>query len=465
DYQYDINGNLTVDTNKNITNIIYNHLNLPETITFNFPNGLNNDGFITNGNITYVYDAVGSKLSKTVSSSGPTIRVAPTTTYYAGNYVYKEQLNGKELQFFNHAEGYAEPNNSGNFDYIYQYKDHLGNIRLNYKNIGTATAPVLEILEENNYYPFGLEHKGYNNVVNGTENNHFNFNGKELDESLRLNWLDFGARNYMPDIGRTPTLDPSAENYFSVSPYGFFANNPISFTDTTGADILFWRCNSDGDGGGEWEQVSYDQLDEISQKALADFAKADAGKSFLGLFANKGDKIGDVEFTENGKYSNHNWNFGEYSSYGSAEGTTQSPIPHVLEGPAQEGQKGPSYIDFYTNLNTFIENNTDINFAETTGHEVFLHLKQYLDAYIEAFENSGTKGAKAVMDKHNKGNYMGYRDHFSMANKTKASKEYYEFINQLKSVFNPREVQKHVDAERKKNLNAAKAQKRASGDN
>lgn len=74
------------------------------------------------------------------------------------------------------------------------------------------------------------------------------------------------------------------------------------------------------------------------------------------------------------------------------------------------------------------------------------------------------KGAKAVIGKHNDGNYKGYRDHFSMANKTKASKEYYQYINQLKSVFNPSAVQKHVDAERKKNLNAAKKQKRASGD-
>ena len=350
------------------------------------------------------------------------------------------------------------------------YGDHLGNIRLSYADadgngVIVATGIGAEIREENNFYPFGLEHKGYNNVVNGTENNHFNFQGKELDESLGLNWLDFGARHYMPDIGRTPTLDPHAENYFSVSPYSFFANNPISFTDPTGADILFWRFNSDGDGGGDWEQVEYDQLDKKSQNAIANFAKTKAGKSFLGSFARKGDKIGDTEFTEDGKYADHNWNFGEYSSYGSAEGTTPPPRAHSIYGPAEEGRKSASYIDFYTNLNTFIENDTDINFAETIGHEVFLHLKQYLDAYIEAFESNGRKGADAVINEHQKGNYKGYRDHFSMGNKTKASREYYDYINQLKSVFNPSAVQKHVDAERKKNLNAAKAQKAASGDN
>ena len=35
------------------------------------------------------------------------------------------------LQFFNTPEGYATPNGN-EVDYVYQYKDHLGNIRLSY---------------------------------------------------------------------------------------------------------------------------------------------------------------------------------------------------------------------------------------------------------------------------------------------------------------------------------------------
>lgn len=74
------------------------------------------------------------------------------TTDYAGNYIYENGV----LQFFNHAEGYAEPVSTGStvFKYIYQYKDHLGNIRLSYKDISTTSTPMLQILEENNYYPF-----------------------------------------------------------------------------------------------------------------------------------------------------------------------------------------------------------------------------------------------------------------------------------------------------------------------
>ncbi|HAF30680.1 MAG TPA: hypothetical protein DCG75_16685, partial [Bacteroidales bacterium] len=56
-----------------------------------------------------------------------------TTTDYAGNYIYQNNI----LQMISQPEGYIEPNftSSGvEMDYVYQYKDHLGNIRLTYKD-------------------------------------------------------------------------------------------------------------------------------------------------------------------------------------------------------------------------------------------------------------------------------------------------------------------------------------------
>ena len=38
----------------------------------------------------------------------------------------------------------------------------------------------------------------------------------------------------MPDIGRTPTQDPLTTEFPSMSPYFFFNNNPIYYTDPTG---------------------------------------------------------------------------------------------------------------------------------------------------------------------------------------------------------------------------------------
>src|SRR5690554_8025910 len=53
-----------------------------------------------------------------------------------------------------------------NYIYHYIYRDHLGNNRLVYADLdgNGVINPATEIIEENNYYPFGLKHQGYNNL-------------------------------------------------------------------------------------------------------------------------------------------------------------------------------------------------------------------------------------------------------------------------------------------------------------
>ncbi|WP_420552089.1 DUF6443 domain-containing protein [Tenacibaculum aiptasiae] len=213
DYTYDANGNMKTDANKGITNIIYNHLNLPTQVT------------IGGQNITYTYDAAGMKLKKIVNG---------TTTEYAGNYMYENNV----LQFFNHPEGYIKKDNTG-FKYVYQYKDHLGNVRLSYtdsNNDGVITAST-EIVEESNYYPFGLKHKGYNGNVSSLGNSvaqKFKFNGKEFEQSLGVNLYEYGARMYDPSIALFTSIDPKADVYSNQSPYIYAANNPIFYEEKNG---------------------------------------------------------------------------------------------------------------------------------------------------------------------------------------------------------------------------------------
>ena len=223
DYDYDANGNLTMDLNKGIqaNGITYNHLNLPTNIVTG------------SGNILYVYDAVGTKLQKTAGSS---------VTSYAGNFVYSGPSGSEALQFMGQPEGYVTPDGMGGYDYVYQYKDHLGNIRLSYtddpSNPGTPTT-----IDENNYYPFGLKHKGYNTGGDNSLGNDlarlYKFGGKELDGSYNgvLSTYDFGARNYDPTLGRWMNLDPLAEKYLNMTPYNFTLNNPIIFVDPDGMRV------------------------------------------------------------------------------------------------------------------------------------------------------------------------------------------------------------------------------------
>ncbi|MEM9078773.1 MAG: DUF6443 domain-containing protein [Bacteroidota bacterium] len=221
DYEYDLNGNMTIDRNKGITNIKYNHLDLPLEITFDNS---------SSKKINYVYDATGNKLKKTVTDGSKV-----TITEYAGGAQYK---NGT-LEFIPHAGGYIEPINSTpsgakEYQYVYQYTDHLGNPRLSYAdrdNSGTITND--EIIEENNYYPFGLQQKGYNTAITGRKHN-YKYNNTELEEGLGLNWYEMPLRSYDPTIARWNRLDPVIHH--SLSTYNAFDNNPVFFADPSGGD-------------------------------------------------------------------------------------------------------------------------------------------------------------------------------------------------------------------------------------
>jgi RHS repeat-associated protein len=92
-----------------------------------------------------------------------------------------------------------------------------------------------EIVEENNYYPFGGKHQGYNNVVNSTNPAlKYKFGGKEYQDELGLNWYDITARNYDPYLGRWMNIDPLAEQMRRHSPYNYAFDNPIYFIDPDG---------------------------------------------------------------------------------------------------------------------------------------------------------------------------------------------------------------------------------------
>ena len=218
DYEYDLNGNMVQDRNKGITtNISYNHLNLPVKIIF------------PTGNIEYLYNASGQKVQKIV-----TVGTTPTTTLYLGGYQYINNV----LDFFPHAEGYAKRETTGAYTYVFNHKDHLGNVRVSYKQNGSS----LQILEESNYYPFGLKHEP-NAVANNQPSYKYKYNGKELQDELGLNMYDFGARNYESALGRWMNVDPLAELAPDKTIFHFVSNNPINRVDPRG--LTDYRVNGE----------------------------------------------------------------------------------------------------------------------------------------------------------------------------------------------------------------------------
>ena len=140
---------MSSDKNKKITGITYNLLNLPQTVTVN-------GAAPANGTINYVYDASGIKQGKITTPTGQ----SSATVQYAGNFVYESNGAGQyDLQFISQPEGYIKKE-AGSHKYVYQYKDHLGNTRISYTDQDVSAGIDLTIIEEDNYYEFGMKHQG-----------------------------------------------------------------------------------------------------------------------------------------------------------------------------------------------------------------------------------------------------------------------------------------------------------------
>ncbi|MDC8104533.1 RHS repeat-associated core domain-containing protein [Chryseobacterium sp. B21-037] len=258
---YDTNGNMINMADKQINGIVYNYLNLPNAISVGSSQAYTD--------ITTKYGSDGTKLRKQVVKTlvGITGTTSSTeTTDYLDGFQYinitgsgnngggsemfaasletskalemeaysAETLNvvpglgakNPELQFFPTAEGFYD---YGKDQYIYQYKDHLGNVRISFARNSTG---ALEITDANDYYPFGMNHlKTGFSFFSPSAYKNYKYNGKELQET---GMYDYGARMYMPDIGRWGVVDPLAEMMRRHSPYNYAFNNPIRFIDPDG---------------------------------------------------------------------------------------------------------------------------------------------------------------------------------------------------------------------------------------
>ncbi|WP_415326314.1 DUF6443 domain-containing protein [Chryseobacterium sp. MMS23-Vi53] len=227
---YDANGNMTDHLDKGILQIDYNILDLPKYVKFN--EYITSRGGNIYVNTAYTYRADGTKVRKEYNyKDGANLSLSKTVTDYLDGFQYEgtTSLNNPivipSLKFVPTYEGYY---NFENNKYIYSYTDHLGNVRLSYFKNQNGSA---EVLEENNFYPFGLKHEGYNQTA-GNSSYNYEYNGKELQKET--GWSDYGARMYMSDIGRWGVIDPLAETSRRFTPYNYAYNNPVMFIDPDG---------------------------------------------------------------------------------------------------------------------------------------------------------------------------------------------------------------------------------------
>ena len=247
EYTYDANGNMTCDRNKGIIGITYNLLNLPEVISFGDKHEIiytyaadgrklraeyriNNFAVVDRDDEFGEMDDIGLPLSDvatfglrdTMVAGGGIIDlpvVPPFTTLttrdYCGNYIYRNGTLERILTPTGYIEG----------DTLYHYiKDYQGNVRCVVRHDGT-------LVESNEYYPYG----GLFSAAASAQP--YKYGSKELDRTNGLDLYDSEARWYDSLLGRTTTMDPLAEKYYSISPYAWCAGNPVKYVDPDGNDV------------------------------------------------------------------------------------------------------------------------------------------------------------------------------------------------------------------------------------
>ena len=99
-----------------------------------------------------------------------------------------------------------------------------GNVRCVVRHDGT-------LVESNEYYPHG----GLFSATASVQPN--KYGSKELDRTNGLDLYDSEARWYDSLLGRTTTMGPLAEKYYSLSPYLWCAGNPVNINDIDGNTI------------------------------------------------------------------------------------------------------------------------------------------------------------------------------------------------------------------------------------
>ena len=211
DYAFSVDGKLTKDNNKSIFNIKYNFLDLVSKITFN-----------DSTKVEYFYTSSGERRQRKVTKNGVT-----SYSLYDGEMVY--QFTGKitSLNDFKVAEIQNSEGRFVNGKLEYGYTDHVGNLRLSYKD----SSGVAFITQSQNYDPWSNINAGSEYQLSGIQGDKYFVSGQETDNITGNVLLDW--RHYDSITGRMNSFDPE-DQFVSMSGFAYSGNNPISHIDPSG---------------------------------------------------------------------------------------------------------------------------------------------------------------------------------------------------------------------------------------
>jgi RHS repeat-associated protein len=169
----------------------------------------------------YRYDGAGQRIAKKVGSSNAEYYIldGPTTLGVV-------TLNGSGTPVSWHfnilAGGAPVGRHTNTAARFYYHTDMLGSTR-------TVVTAAGANAEGYTYYPYGLLNEGLSANFGATKEG---FTGKERDAETSLSY--FGARYYMPALGRWGAVDPLADEFAGWSGYNYVMGNPSGLVDPDG---------------------------------------------------------------------------------------------------------------------------------------------------------------------------------------------------------------------------------------
>ena len=175
----------------------------------------------------YTYLADGTKVMAQDNASSS----ASNGYLYLGSMVFKKTGTSYAFESTDFGGGRII-NVNGTLSPYYYATDHLGSVR-------AITDASGNVTERNDYYVFGKRMTTGESYPVMTSNR-WKYNGKEVQTTGNVNWLDYGAREYDEVTGRWTRQDPMSEKYYGTSGYAYCVDNPIIFLDSDGQEKLIF---------------------------------------------------------------------------------------------------------------------------------------------------------------------------------------------------------------------------------
>ncbi|EAY23872.1 hypothetical protein M23134_01286 [Microscilla marina ATCC 23134] len=177
-------------------------------LRFTPPNPSSQSSGLPNAYLRYVlYDETGTKALR---SGRVFVTTAAKTHWERLHFDYEVPANGV-LQIYIANETEDEP--------VY------------FDDMVVEHTPQL-IVQENHYYPFGMNLRGIEKV--GKPEHKYLYMNKEKEVSFNLNWVETDWQGYDDQLGRFHAIDKMSEDMISINPYHYSFNSPINFSDPSG---------------------------------------------------------------------------------------------------------------------------------------------------------------------------------------------------------------------------------------